>query len=182
MDFIGAIQTCFKNYANFKGVASRPEYWYFFLFLFLSGLVLNVVDKYSPAPVFGLIFNVITLLPSVAVLIRRLRDGGFSWTWFLAPLISGLIFMVSLVIIFVVSYQNGLFSFSEPAPSDAQLRDSIRDFFDANPSFLILALVMLASAVLLFASWLVVQIILPALPSKSFEQGNRRVAPNNPVL
>jgi len=182
MDFVGAIQAGFKNYANFKGVASRAEYWYFVLFLFLAGLVLSFIDSFFAIPLLGSIFNLVTLVPSVAVLIRRLRDGGFSWAWFLAPLISGLIFASGIIAILIVAYQNRLFSFSGPVPSDEAVRTSVTAFVEANTSFIILALVSVISAVLLIASWLVVQIILPALPTKSFEQGNRHVSPSNPII
>jgi len=32
MNFIEAIKTCFTKYGEFKGCASRPEYWWWFLF------------------------------------------------------------------------------------------------------------------------------------------------------
>ena len=44
MGFQDAVRTCLRKYATFSGRASRPEYWYFMLFLFLGNLALGIVD------------------------------------------------------------------------------------------------------------------------------------------
>jgi len=80
-----------KKYANFKGRARRKEYWYFFLFLlalnfvigFMSGL-LNSSGLYM-LPVlitFG------TLIPSIAVGVRRMHDIDRSGWWLLLPIVN----------------------------------------------------------------------------------------------
>ena len=33
MNFVEAIRSCFRNYANFSGRAVRSEYWYWYLFV-----------------------------------------------------------------------------------------------------------------------------------------------------
>ena len=182
MDFIGAIQSGFKNYARFTGVASRSEYWYFFLFITLSGLVITVVDNLSPWPVIGIIFNIVTFLPSLAVLVRRLRDAGFSWVWVLGPMVFGLTFIASLVYLIFVLWQNSLFTLDGELPDSATLSAQISNFIENNPGLLIWSLVMILSAVLCFASWLVVQIIFPTSRSRRFEEGNRHVQPANPLV
>ena len=45
MTFAGAISTCFKKYANFRGVASRREYWFFILFIVLASIVIGTLDQ-----------------------------------------------------------------------------------------------------------------------------------------
>jgi hypothetical protein len=45
MTFAGAIKTCFTKYADFRGTAARPEYWYFVLFTILVSIVLSTVDS-----------------------------------------------------------------------------------------------------------------------------------------
>lgn len=45
MDFVGAIKAGFKNYVNFRGTATRPEYWYWVLFTFLVSLVLGAFES-----------------------------------------------------------------------------------------------------------------------------------------
>ena len=49
MTFAQAVRTCFAKYATFSGRASRPEYWWFFLFLLLGSAIAGVLD----GPIFG---------------------------------------------------------------------------------------------------------------------------------
>ena len=66
MGFVEAIKTCFSKYATFSGRARRPEYWWFFLFTFILGLI----------PVVGVISGLVCLIPSLAVSWRRMHDIG----------------------------------------------------------------------------------------------------------
>ena len=77
MGFGDAIRTCFSKYIVFEGRASRPEYWWFFLFYFIVYAVAAVVDTsldtgYVVAGIVGLVF----FLPLLAAAIRRLHDTG----------------------------------------------------------------------------------------------------------
>ena len=94
MTFSESIQTCFRKYATFEGLASRSEYWWFALFCFLAGCVLNVIN-----PKLGGVFNLITLLPSLAVGARRLhetdRSGWWQLLWFV-PVIGWIVLIVFL--------------------------------------------------------------------------------------
>jgi uncharacterized membrane protein YhaH (DUF805 family) len=67
MSFVGAISSGFKNYVNFKGKASRAQYWYWVLFNLLLALVLGSIE--------GVIW------PTAATTARRLHDAGFSAKW-----------------------------------------------------------------------------------------------------
>lgn len=107
MSFGQAIRTCFRRYAGFSGRASRPEYWWFFLFLFLGTIVAGILDGLlfgaadvsatygdgaagvsagSNGPV-GLVFSLGTLLPGLAAGWRRMHDTGRSGLYLLYPLI-----------------------------------------------------------------------------------------------
>ena len=77
MGFSESIKTCFKKYADFSGTASRSEYWWFALFGVLVYLCLVIISAASRTPLF-IILGLGLLLPSLAVQVRRLRDGGFS--------------------------------------------------------------------------------------------------------
>jgi uncharacterized membrane protein YhaH (DUF805 family) len=76
MNFGQAISTCFSKYATFSGRASRPEFWWFFLFQILVSLA---------ASMFGDLINGLVglalLLPALAVGARRLHDIGKSGWW-----------------------------------------------------------------------------------------------------
>lgn len=76
--FFESILTCFKNYSEFQGRASRPEFWWFFLFIILVASILGIINE-----ILIEIFLVLTLLPFLAVGSRRLRDVGKSpWELF----------------------------------------------------------------------------------------------------
>ncbi len=88
--FFDSIRTCFKNYAEFQGRASRSEFWWFFLFILLVTSVLVLINE-----ILGEIFLILTLLPFLAVGSRRLRDVGKSaWEllYLLIP-IAGLVIL-----------------------------------------------------------------------------------------
>lgn len=89
MDFMTSIKTCISKYADFSGRAIRPEFWWFVLFTFVGSMVLGVVDGalfgFGAVGIFGLIFQLALLVPSLAVGARRLHDIGHSgWLQLLA--------------------------------------------------------------------------------------------------
>ncbi len=177
MDFMGAIQAGFKNYANFRGVAKRSEYWYFVLFLILSSLVLSVVDTFIGFGVIGLAFSLVTLIPSLSVLVRRLRDAGYSWTWLLAPITSLASFIAGLVGIVSLGIQAGLFDWAALMQPDAEINMAAIEQIANDPNFYAFGIMTLMGLVFSGISSLLVNIIFPALPSKSAAEGNKRVQP-----
>lgn len=87
MKFQEAIESAFRQYANFDGRARRSEYWYFALFLFLVSLVISTVCAPIGGPrlvyVLNTLFTVAIFLPSLALVFRRLHDTGRTGLWFL---------------------------------------------------------------------------------------------------
>ena len=45
LSFAGSIGVCFKKFVNFRGVATRREYWYFVLFIVLVSIVIGQLDQ-----------------------------------------------------------------------------------------------------------------------------------------
>ncbi len=96
-----------KKYANFNGRARRTEYWMFFLFNIIFSVTAifldNIFDLARPQTVYGTIYLgyfLAVLIPSIAVVVRRLHDIGKSGFWifvFLIPLIGGIWLFVMLV-------------------------------------------------------------------------------------
>ena len=101
---IDAYKNFFKNYAEFTGRSTRPDYWWvwlgnlilsipfwiiYFYTVFLSAVMDSVSDSASEATfmVFGLvaiiyaIFYLAILVPTLALSVRRLRDAGFHWAF-----------------------------------------------------------------------------------------------------
>ena len=71
MSFGDSIKYCLTNYANFKGRASRSEYWFFYLFAALAYFVAALI-----APVVYFLVILALFIPSIAALTRRLHDTG----------------------------------------------------------------------------------------------------------
>lgn len=82
-----------SKYAVFKGCATRKDYWMFVLVNFIVSLLLLIFGSFSD--LFSILYSVYGLaafLPSLAVGVRRIHDGGHSGWWMLAPFIN-LIFL-----------------------------------------------------------------------------------------
>jgi len=97
MGFGEAIQTGFSKYVNFSDRAIRSEYWYWVLFVVIIAIVTGVIDNVTGIPITNPIFALATLLPGIAVSVRRLHDMDRSGWWVLLgliPLIGGIILIV----------------------------------------------------------------------------------------
>jgi uncharacterized membrane protein YhaH (DUF805 family) len=125
MSFVESIQTCFSKFTTWQGRAGRAEYWWWTLFgfiIYIVGIIIDVAVK-SPIPI--IILVLVLLLPSLAVLVRRLHDTGRSGWWYwigLVPLVGGIVLLV-----FVCSASQGPNSYgsgpegpaNSPAPTTA---------------------------------------------------------------
>ncbi len=112
MTFGESIKTVFKKYAEFNGTASRSEYWWWALLSFLIGLPAQVLSRaidYNENVGLLLVAGFVsllylgwalaTLVPSLAVAVRRLRDAGYHWAWLfiaLIPIVGTIILIVFL--------------------------------------------------------------------------------------
>jgi uncharacterized membrane protein YhaH (DUF805 family) len=94
MTFAESIRTCFSKYADFNGTASRSEFWWFVLFVFIVALVVNYISA-----TLGAIFGLAVFLPELAVGARRLHETGRSGWWQLLLIVP---FGIIVLIIFWV--------------------------------------------------------------------------------
>ncbi len=81
----------FKKYADFDGRSRRKEFWMFFLFhiIIIYGLIGLSAATNSPIFMFIVIlYGIATILPSIAVQIRRMHDSGRSGWFILIPYYS----------------------------------------------------------------------------------------------
>lgn len=83
--FLDAIKRFYANYTNFNGCATRAEYWYVVLFMFIVEVVLACFGKVGQG-LTGL-FCLANLIPGIAISIRRMHDIGKSGWWILISLI-----------------------------------------------------------------------------------------------
>lgn len=96
-----------KKFAVFSGRARRKEYWYFSLFNILVSIALGMIDgvagTFSPEAGIGLlggIYGFVMLLPTLAVLVRRLHDTDHSGWWVLigfVPLIGAVVLLIFMI-------------------------------------------------------------------------------------
>ena len=96
-----------KKYAVFGGRARRKEYWLFTLFNMIIAYGLLAIDYLVGTDYgsnMGLLYTLYilaTLLPSLAVFVRRLHDTGRSGWWFFigfVPLVGAIILIVFMVL------------------------------------------------------------------------------------
>ncbi len=81
MNLIEAVESGLKNYFNFHGRAPRSEFWFFYLFLFLIGLLGEFIAYFTQASALPYIISVATFIPSLSVGCRRLHDINMSGWW-----------------------------------------------------------------------------------------------------
>ena len=85
------LDTVKNRYADFKGRATRSDYWYFILFSVIISIVLTLINTYAVNPLLGMtpeeaaqggilsvVFALAMLLPQIGVGARRLHDIGKS--------------------------------------------------------------------------------------------------------
>ncbi len=124
MSFAAAIQSFFKNYANFNGRARRSEFWYSLLFVGVVAVVLGLVmpgtptvlEDGTPVPTIGLLaslWQLAVLVPGLAVAWRRLHDvdkGGPYYFMVLIPIVG----VILLLVQFAKEGTPGANRFGEP--------------------------------------------------------------------
>lgn len=102
-----------KNYAGFSGRAQRKEYWMFILFYMVFSVLAGIVDGVIGTP--GVLQGLLGLgliVPSLAVLIRRLHDVGKSG-WFSLVSIIPLVGPIWLIILLAKDGDPGSNAYGE---------------------------------------------------------------------
>jgi uncharacterized membrane protein YhaH (DUF805 family) len=88
-----AVATCLVKYVSFDGRASRPECWWWALFVVAVWVILYVVvgailgRDSGAAAVSGGLFCLAAFLPGLAVAARRLHDTDRNAWWLLLLLV-----------------------------------------------------------------------------------------------
>lgn len=113
----------FKRYADFKGRSRRMEFWMFALLNSIVWLVLVMMqmgstagfaelaadEQNNPLAIYGVLFSgtfgillalwaLATIIPSIAVTVRRLHDRDMSGWWYLGVIIGSLIPLINILI------------------------------------------------------------------------------------
>ena len=103
MTLLEAVKMSWARYASFRGRAGRSEYWYFtlvhWLAILLAGGVSYLVLLANPALAIILYSIVVfgTLVPHLAVSVRRLHDVNRTGWWYLltcAPPLGAIVLLI----------------------------------------------------------------------------------------
>jgi uncharacterized membrane protein YhaH (DUF805 family) len=130
MDFTEAVKGVYNKYATFSGRARRSEYWWWALYMLITGSVIALIESsmglgmghmgmgngsmsagYQGGPLPGL-WSLAHLLPGLAVAVRRLHDTDRSGWWLLIVLIP-VIGLLALLYFFITKGTTGPNRFGE---------------------------------------------------------------------
>ena len=101
---IEAYKKFWKGYVDFTGCSTPSDYWFAYLahvLIFFAYYLLDAVfermvsatgsmDVFTISVILLLIFfayGIATVLPGLAITVRRLRDAGYNWPYIFIPLI-----------------------------------------------------------------------------------------------
>ena len=101
---IEAYKKFWKGYVDFTGRSTPSDYWFacsahvliFFAYYLLDAVFERMVsatgsmDVFTISVILLLIFfayGIATVLPGIALTVRRLRDAGYNWPYIFIPLI-----------------------------------------------------------------------------------------------
>ena len=82
MLMIDAVKDGFNRFADFSGVSTRSQYWYFIL----GTTIASVIAQIAFGDLGGNLVSLITLIPTIAVAVRRMHDVGKSGWFILVPI------------------------------------------------------------------------------------------------
>jgi len=82
VNIIDALKDAFNRFADFSGVSTRPQYWYFVL----AGAIASGVVTLTAGDIAQNVLSLITLVPNISVAVRRMHDVGKSGWFILIPI------------------------------------------------------------------------------------------------
>lgn len=113
---IEAYKKFWKGYVDFEGRSTRSDYWFaylanmltviaFYVLLAIFGGIARATESSFLAVISFIIlfiffaYGVATVLPGIAITVRRLRDAGSNWLYIFIPLIPfiGIFILVFLL-------------------------------------------------------------------------------------
>ena len=99
---IESISSVFRKYVTFSGRAQRSEFWWFTLFTFVVSVILGLITAaVQPLSILEFIFFLAVLLPSLAVMVRRLHDTGRRAWWLMIYPAIILVWVIGFIVVIV---------------------------------------------------------------------------------
>ena len=90
INMIDAVKDGFNRYADFSGISTRAQYWYFILATNLATFVGSLIV----GEMVGNLISLLSIIPTIAGAVRRMHDVGKSG-WFVLIPIYNLILLVT---------------------------------------------------------------------------------------
>ena len=76
------------KYADFKGRASRRQFWMFVLYNVIAAVIVGIIGGIVGLnAILSGLYSLALLIPSLAISVRRLQDIDKEWYWILISLI-----------------------------------------------------------------------------------------------
>jgi uncharacterized membrane protein YhaH (DUF805 family) len=145
----------FRKYAVFSGRATRKEYWMFTLFNLLAYIILNFVLSPIKLDFLSIIYGLATLIPSLAIGVRRLHDTGRTGWWLLLNLIPFLGTAVVMVFL-VLDSQTGTNIYGPNPKGDTYVAKSAKGWaalvIGLHVLFVVLFVLFIGSLLIVFGS------------------------------
>ncbi len=111
VDFGTAVKLGFQRYVDFSGRSTRAEYWWWELFLTVVSVALIIADTLTGnSSTFGwlgglltTLFTLATIIPSLAVGVRRLHDINRTGWW----LLLWFVLVIGWIVLIVWAVERG---------------------------------------------------------------------------
>jgi len=84
-DFIQSPINTLSRYFDYKGVASRKEFWLFILFSWVTSIGISILEALIPGNILGSLWNLLLFIPTLACAIRRMHDADHRGWYLLIP-------------------------------------------------------------------------------------------------
>lgn len=103
--FGNAVKRFFTKYAVFSGRASRREFWWVILFFVLCSIALGIIGgmfafiSTAVPTILSVVWSLATIVPYVALAVRRVHDSNRSGWWVLLP---GVPYVISQILNYAV--------------------------------------------------------------------------------
>ena len=75
-----------KKFSDFSGRTGKREFWYFILISIAISIVLSFVGSIIGTVLISTLFSLITIVPIIAIWVRKMHDINKEWWYFLIPL------------------------------------------------------------------------------------------------
>jgi uncharacterized membrane protein YhaH (DUF805 family) len=125
-----AVRSVFSNYTKFSGRSSRSEFWWWFLVSTLVSLALLLIS-----PVVTVIWELIVIVPTLAVGWRRIHDTNLAGPFYLLTYI-GSIALVTTPLLGLLQIVGLVLCARRGTPGPNRFGPSpLAPSFDAEPGF-----------------------------------------------